>query len=131
MDFGGAMIVGSLSPPGSGNSSNGGGGAPTVPLTKPRDSYASMIAMAIDSSPNHRLSLSEIYDWIERRHPYYSKAEKSWKVRWLWVVWKSEKKEKTWMTPFGVHIRNSPANVLLRLLFIIPAGFKVELIALL
>ena len=49
-------------------------------------SYAELITQAILSSPDKRLTLSEIYDWIVQNVPYFSDKANSpstagWKVR--------------------------------------------------
>lgn len=46
--------------------------------TKPDLSYAALIGRAILSSPEHRLTLQEIYDWITIVHPYYKRGETTW-----------------------------------------------------
>ncbi|XP_066568522.1 forkhead box protein J2 isoform X2 [Amia ocellicauda] len=46
---------------------------------KPPHSYASLIAMAIRSSPGHRMTLNDIYNWISAAHPYYSRTGRGWK----------------------------------------------------
>eukprot|EP01136_Pigoraptor_vietnamica_P006105 Opistho-1_new@38620 len=46
---------------------------------KPPYSYAALIALAIQSSPEHRLTLNEIYRWIEDHYPFYQEHESSWK----------------------------------------------------
>jgi hypothetical protein len=48
--------------------------------TKPAYSYASLITFAINSSPDKRMTLSEIYQWIIDKYPYYRDAENGWKV---------------------------------------------------
>lgn len=49
-------------------------------------SYADLITRAIDSSPDKRLTLSQIYDWMVRSVPYFkdkgdSNSSAGWKVR--------------------------------------------------
>ncbi|CAD6200080.1 unnamed protein product [Caenorhabditis auriculariae] len=46
---------------------------------KPIYSYNAMIVMALRQSENERLTLSGIYEYIERRFPYYKKAQMNWK----------------------------------------------------
>lgn len=64
-----------------------GGFLPSVPDTspsnskgKPPHSYATLIAMAIASAPERKLSLNDIYTWISDTFPYYSRAGRGWKV---------------------------------------------------
>ncbi|SJL03499.1 uncharacterized protein ARMOST_06855 [Armillaria ostoyae] len=56
----------------------------SVPLNphsreRPDITYVAIIKQAILSSPNCRLSLSEIYEWITTVYPFFSPATKSWK----------------------------------------------------
>lgn len=49
-------------------------------------SYADLITRAIESSPERRLTLSQIYDWMVRYVPYFkdkgdSNSSAGWKVR--------------------------------------------------
>lgn len=46
---------------------------------KPMESYALMIYKALENAPEGRLTLSEIYFWIETRYPYYQTADQVWK----------------------------------------------------
>lgn len=51
-------------------------------------SYADLITKAIESSPERRLTLSQIYDWMVRFVPYFkdkgdSNSSAGWKVRTL------------------------------------------------
>ncbi|XP_051575911.1 forkhead box protein J2 isoform X2 [Myxocyprinus asiaticus] len=46
---------------------------------KPPHSYATLITMAISSSPERKLSLNDIYTWISDRFPFYSRAGRGWK----------------------------------------------------
>ncbi|XP_052474679.1 forkhead box protein J2 isoform X2 [Carassius gibelio] len=46
---------------------------------KPPHSYATLIAMAISSAPEMKLSLNDIYTWISDTFPYYSRAGRGWK----------------------------------------------------
>jgi len=70
------------------NSVNGNDAA-TVPQStegasvghqKPGYSYSSLIYLAIGSSAERRMTLSEIYRWICDRFPYYRTADPGWKV---------------------------------------------------
>ncbi|TFK40008.1 hypothetical protein BDQ12DRAFT_712067 [Crucibulum laeve] len=45
---------------------------------KPDLSYAALVGRAILSSPEHRLTLQEIYDWITIVYPYYKRGETTW-----------------------------------------------------
>lgn len=47
---------------------------------KPPYSYATLIAHALLSSKDGRLTLSEIYTWISENYPYFQQGEKSWQV---------------------------------------------------
>lgn len=47
---------------------------------KPPYSYATLIKYAIENSPNKKLTLSEIYQWVIEHYPYYSTAGTGWKV---------------------------------------------------
>ncbi|XP_017570052.2 forkhead box protein J3 isoform X2 [Pygocentrus nattereri] len=46
---------------------------------KPPHSYATLIAMAISSAPERKLSLNDIYTWISDTFPYYNRAGRGWK----------------------------------------------------
>ena len=46
--------------------------------TKPPFSYAQLIGMAILRSPNHRLTLAQIYKWISDSYSFYRQAETGW-----------------------------------------------------
>lgn len=46
---------------------------------KPVDSYALMIFKALENAPDGKLTLSEIYAWIENNYPYYQTADPVWK----------------------------------------------------
>ncbi|KAK0202965.1 hypothetical protein DFS33DRAFT_1489024 [Desarmillaria ectypa] len=45
---------------------------------KPDCSYAALLGQAILSSPEHRLTLQEIYDWITIVYPYFKRGETTW-----------------------------------------------------
>jgi len=52
---------------------------------KPPLSYASLIALAICSTPQRMMTLSSIYRWIEYTFPFYRTPEaKAWKVCVKW-----------------------------------------------
>ncbi len=48
---------------------------------KPPHSYATLIAMAISSAPEMKLSLNDIYTWISNTFPFYCRAGRGWKVK--------------------------------------------------
>ncbi|KAM5191558.1 uncharacterized protein ACMZJ9_000321 [Mantella aurantiaca] len=48
-------------------------------LEKPNQSYIALISKAILSTPEKRLQLSDIYQWIMDTYPYYHNQEKSWR----------------------------------------------------
>lgn len=45
---------------------------------KPDYSYAALIGQAIMSSPEHRLTLQDIYEWITTVYPFYTRGEQTW-----------------------------------------------------
>ncbi|KIY52962.1 winged helix DNA-binding domain-containing protein, partial [Fistulina hepatica ATCC 64428] len=45
---------------------------------KPTHPYAAIVGQAILSSPSHRLTLQEIYDWITIVYPYYKRGDTTW-----------------------------------------------------
>ncbi|KAL7310336.1 hypothetical protein PS15m_009850 [Mucor circinelloides] len=51
---------------------------PTDRFEKPPYSYATLIAHAILTSKNGRLTLSDIYKWISEAYPYYKRGQKGW-----------------------------------------------------
>ncbi|XP_060642152.1 forkhead box protein D1-like [Anolis sagrei] len=53
----------------------------TVPdlSDKPNQSYIALISTAILSSPEKKLLLSDIYQWIMDKYPYFKNKEKSWR----------------------------------------------------
>jgi hypothetical protein len=46
---------------------------------KPAESYAYLIFKALETSSTGKLTLSEIYAWIESNYPYYRTADPVWK----------------------------------------------------
>jgi hypothetical protein len=48
------------------------------PAVKPPYSYASLIAQAISSQPEKRLTLSGIYNYIQENYPFYQFAQNGW-----------------------------------------------------
>uniref|UniRef100_A0A6J0SPR7 Forkhead box protein D3-like n=1 Tax=Pogona vitticeps TaxID=103695 RepID=A0A6J0SPR7_9SAUR len=46
---------------------------------KPNQSYIALISTAILSSPEKKLLLSDIYQWIMDNYPYFKNKEKSWR----------------------------------------------------
>ncbi|THH32508.1 hypothetical protein EUX98_g1678 [Antrodiella citrinella] len=48
------------------------------PREKPDASYAAIIGQAIMASPDHRLALQDIYEWITTVYPYYQRGEQTW-----------------------------------------------------
>ena len=48
---------------------------------KPPFSYATMIAQAIFSSEEEKLTLSNIYAWISERYAFYRHSNSGWQVR--------------------------------------------------
>ncbi|KAI9272022.1 fork head domain-containing protein [Sporodiniella umbellata] len=46
---------------------------------KPPYSYATLIKYAIENSPDKKLTLNEIYQWIVIHYPYYNSAGTGWK----------------------------------------------------
>ncbi|XP_035399450.1 forkhead box protein F1 [Anser cygnoides] len=65
----------------------GGGGGPKAKKTnagirrpeKPPYSYIALIVMAIQSSPSKRLTLSEIYQFLQSRFPFFRGSYQGWK----------------------------------------------------
>ncbi|TCD63707.1 hypothetical protein EIP91_005078 [Steccherinum ochraceum] len=45
---------------------------------KPEQSYAAIIGQAILSSPENRLALQDIYEWVTTVYPYYRRGEQTW-----------------------------------------------------
>ncbi|XP_018494973.2 forkhead box protein C2 [Galendromus occidentalis] len=56
-------------------------GSPQVlaPHRKPPYSYSTLITFAINSSPNKKMTLADIYNWICLNFPYYKEAGSGWK----------------------------------------------------
>lgn len=53
---------------------------PADRFEKPPYSYATLIAHAILTSKDGRLTLSDIYKWISEAYPYYKRGQKGWQV---------------------------------------------------
>jgi hypothetical protein len=51
---------------------------PPYSPSKPDNSYAALVGQAILSSPDHRLTLQEIYEWITTVYPYFKRGETTW-----------------------------------------------------
>lgn len=49
-------------------------------VKKPTESYYSMITEAIISSPKRRLTVSEIYAYLENKYEYFRVTSSGWKV---------------------------------------------------
>lgn len=47
---------------------------------KPPYSFSCLIALAIDRAPEKKLTISQIYAWIEENFPFFKRAQSSWKV---------------------------------------------------
>lgn len=45
---------------------------------RPHISYAELITMAIESSPDSMLTLKEIYSWISTNYPYFDSSKTGW-----------------------------------------------------
>ena len=54
--------------------------SPKNPHSKPPYSYSTLILLAINSSREKKMTLQEIYKWIEDNFPYFKKCKKAWKV---------------------------------------------------
>lgn len=53
---------------------------------KPPYSYASLIAQAINSTKNKRMTLNGIYTHITTNYPYYQMASNGWQVSTDWCL---------------------------------------------
>jgi len=53
----------------------------TTSIGKPNHSYATLICMAMNDTPDQRVTLSNIYSWILDNFPYFRTADPSWQVR--------------------------------------------------
>ena len=56
------------------------------PTAKPSHSYAHLITMAIKSSEDKKMSLSDIYQWISDNFAFYRHCNTGWKVRILRLI---------------------------------------------
>ncbi|KRY39459.1 Forkhead box protein I1-ema [Trichinella spiralis] len=54
----------------------------TVPLEKPPYSYVALISLAIKSHPHRRMTVAEIYRYIENHFPYYNSLQGNAKRGW-------------------------------------------------
>ncbi|XP_042348674.1 forkhead box protein N2 [Plectropomus leopardus] len=52
---------------------------PSPASSKPPYSFSSLIFMAIEDSPDRRLPVKDIYDWIVKNFPYYRTATGGWR----------------------------------------------------
>ncbi|XP_033486337.2 uncharacterized protein LOC117259190 [Epinephelus lanceolatus] len=52
---------------------------PSTASSKPPYSFSSLIFMAIEDSPDRRLPVKDIYDWIVNNFPYYRTAAGGWR----------------------------------------------------
>ena len=57
----------------------GGGGGGARRQEKPPYSYIALIVMAIQSSTSKRLTLSEIYQFLQQRFPFFRGSYQGWK----------------------------------------------------
>lgn len=47
-------------------------------LVRPPYSYSALIAMAIKSAPEQRLTLSQIYQYVSDNFPFYGRSKAGW-----------------------------------------------------
>ncbi|KAG7484595.1 hypothetical protein MATL_G00051590 [Megalops atlanticus] len=47
-------------------------------LVRPPYSYSALIAMAIHGAPDHRITLSQIYQYVADNFPFYNKSKAGW-----------------------------------------------------
>ncbi|XP_076470478.1 uncharacterized protein LOC143300590 [Babylonia areolata] len=71
-------------PEGAGEDKSGGGGAKKTGVgarrsEKPPYSYIALIVMAIQASPTKRCTLSEIYQFLQQRFPFFRGTYQGWK----------------------------------------------------
>jgi hypothetical protein len=62
---------------------------PADRFEKPPYSYATLIAHAILTSKDGRLTLSDIYKWISEAYPYYKRGQKGWQVKYEYYIYTS------------------------------------------
>lgn len=48
-------------------------------MGKPTESYATMITTALRSVENHRMTLADVYVWVQSHYPYYNDETTGWK----------------------------------------------------
>lgn len=58
---------------------------PSHPREKPPYSYAQLIAHAILSSKDGRLTLSDIYKWIAEHYPFFKLGQHNWQVKIIFI----------------------------------------------
>ena len=51
-----------------------------VPMPKPPYSFIALISMAIANSPEKRVTVSQMYQYIEGRFPYYKQCTRNWRA---------------------------------------------------
>jgi hypothetical protein len=52
-----------------------------VLTSRPTIPYAQMIVQAIESSPEQKSTLKEIYEYISENYPFFRTTKNGWKVR--------------------------------------------------